>query len=229
MAKFPMIYGGNGATLITKNITQNGTYNAQDDNADGYSQVSVNVSGGGGAPYFFNNGDYITISSITGSMVYGADIQYTQVFTDGQYRNLWSLGNDNFCAYNDNTAMTRHTVRVRRTVYGATHDINAINHLIIKDGTINYNNTQIGTYTAGTPLSTNSSAQLKLFCNNNNSSKAGGVFLFSFKLYDVNGDLLIDLVPEQGQGNISGRLFDNVSQSYISSSAGNPLYGQCIQ
>lgn len=33
-------------TLITKSITTNGTYNAEDDNADGYSQVSVNVSGG---------------------------------------------------------------------------------------------------------------------------------------------------------------------------------------
>lgn len=35
-------------TLITKSITQNGTYNASDDNADGYSSVNVNVSGGGG-------------------------------------------------------------------------------------------------------------------------------------------------------------------------------------
>lgn len=32
-----------GATLITKNITANGTYNASSDNADGYSSVSVNV------------------------------------------------------------------------------------------------------------------------------------------------------------------------------------------
>ena len=32
-----------GPTLITKNITQNGTYNAEDDSADGYSSVSVNV------------------------------------------------------------------------------------------------------------------------------------------------------------------------------------------
>jgi uncharacterized ParB-like nuclease family protein len=37
-----------GATLTTKNITQNGTYNASSDNADGYSSVTVNVSGGGG-------------------------------------------------------------------------------------------------------------------------------------------------------------------------------------
>ena len=34
---------GGGSTLITKSITQNGTYSAQDDNADGYSEVSVNV------------------------------------------------------------------------------------------------------------------------------------------------------------------------------------------
>ena len=39
--------GGGGSTLITKSITQNGIYNASSDNADGYSQVTVNVSGGG--------------------------------------------------------------------------------------------------------------------------------------------------------------------------------------
>ena len=38
--------GGSASTLITKNITQNGTYNASGDNADGYSSVTVNVSGG---------------------------------------------------------------------------------------------------------------------------------------------------------------------------------------
>ena len=37
-----------GATLVTKSITANGTYSAEDDNADGYSEVTVNVSGGGG-------------------------------------------------------------------------------------------------------------------------------------------------------------------------------------
>jgi hypothetical protein len=39
--------GGGASRLISKNITQNGMYNASDDNADGYSSVSVNVSGGG--------------------------------------------------------------------------------------------------------------------------------------------------------------------------------------
>ena len=42
------IQTGSTPTLITKNITANGTYNASSDNADGYSSVTVNVSGGGG-------------------------------------------------------------------------------------------------------------------------------------------------------------------------------------
>lgn len=33
--------------LIAKSVTANGTYNASSDNADGYSSVTVNVSGGG--------------------------------------------------------------------------------------------------------------------------------------------------------------------------------------
>ena len=35
--------GGAEPTLITKSITHNGTYDAEDDNADGYSSVEVNV------------------------------------------------------------------------------------------------------------------------------------------------------------------------------------------
>ena len=38
------------ADLGTKTITSNGTYNASSDSLDGYSSVSVNVSGGGGTP-----------------------------------------------------------------------------------------------------------------------------------------------------------------------------------
>ena len=40
---------GTEPTLITKTITVNGTYSAEDDDADGYSDVSINVSGGGGS------------------------------------------------------------------------------------------------------------------------------------------------------------------------------------
>lgn len=37
------IPSGGSATLITKTITENGTYKASDDDADGYSEVTVNV------------------------------------------------------------------------------------------------------------------------------------------------------------------------------------------
>ena len=37
-----------GGVIVPKTITENGTYNASDDNADGYSPVVVNVAGGGG-------------------------------------------------------------------------------------------------------------------------------------------------------------------------------------
>lgn len=37
------------ATLTTKTITENGTYSAVDDSANGYSSVTVEVEGGGGS------------------------------------------------------------------------------------------------------------------------------------------------------------------------------------
>ena len=40
------------AKLITKSITENGTYNATDDSANGYSSVTVEVEGGGGSSDF---------------------------------------------------------------------------------------------------------------------------------------------------------------------------------
>lgn len=50
--------GGGGSTLISKNITANGTYKAQDDNADGYSEVSVAVSPNTGTKNITDNGIY---------------------------------------------------------------------------------------------------------------------------------------------------------------------------
>lgn len=38
--------GGGGGTIVSKTITANGTYSASADNADGYSPVTVSVSGG---------------------------------------------------------------------------------------------------------------------------------------------------------------------------------------
>ena len=43
--------GGGSATLITKTITQPGTYNARSDNADGYSSVTVSIQDGDSISY----------------------------------------------------------------------------------------------------------------------------------------------------------------------------------
>lgn len=54
-----------GATLIPKTITENGEYLASSDGADGYSKVTVNVSGGGGSTT-------IDQLNVTGSGTYNA-------------------------------------------------------------------------------------------------------------------------------------------------------------
>lgn len=46
--------GGAAPVLIEKTITENGTYNALSDNADGYSSVTVNVPSGGGETFEFS-------------------------------------------------------------------------------------------------------------------------------------------------------------------------------
>lgn len=66
------IGGGSTPTLITKSITENGTYVASDDSADGYSQVTVNVPSGGSAslPYF-ESYEAITIEQAMLSLTVG--------------------------------------------------------------------------------------------------------------------------------------------------------------
>lgn len=61
--------GGGSATLIEKSITENGTYSAADDEADGYSQVTVEVSGGGSytpeSNVPLNIADVVTIEEVS--------------------------------------------------------------------------------------------------------------------------------------------------------------------
>lgn len=55
---------GNTSNLITKTITENGTYEASDDDADGYSEVTVNVSGGT-LPYLLDHVEYTLVTDAT--------------------------------------------------------------------------------------------------------------------------------------------------------------------
>ena len=74
-------------TLITKSITENGTYNASSDNADGYSSVTVNVSGGGGLVYetgMFEPSSDVYQATITFANVHTVAPMYVQLCDIGE-------------------------------------------------------------------------------------------------------------------------------------------------
>lgn len=80
---------GSSMNLTTKNITQNGTYDAEDDSADGYSSVTVNVSGG----VSITNGIVITEWDTAGIRPKAVEI-YGDVpnYMFGWYNNSYSVG-----------------------------------------------------------------------------------------------------------------------------------------
>ena len=176
-----------------------------------------------GKPYIYSAGAYGTVSAITGNMVYGAEIEFVQLLASGNYQNIWCLGSDNFNAYNNNTSISSMTIRVRTTAYYVAPSLTSINRLVVKNGDINFNGNSIGTYTSGSTLSTNASANLKLFCNNSGGYVANGVCLFTFKLFDASGNLIFDFKPEATNGLQPGKIYDNVSQNYIGMT-GKPIY-----
>lgn len=74
-------------TLITKSITQNGTYDAEDDNADGYSSVTVSVSGGSGLAYetgTFTPDTDIDKPTIEFTNTHSSTPLYIHIIDDGQ-------------------------------------------------------------------------------------------------------------------------------------------------
>ena len=78
------------AKLVTKEITENGTYDATDDSANGYSSVTVNVEGGGGSSDFSTA--TMTISNMDGGSidVYAPIVENnmsktTQSLSEGEY------------------------------------------------------------------------------------------------------------------------------------------------
>ena len=83
------VISGEASVLGTKTITANGTYSASDDSADGYSSVTVNVSGG----VSITDGMIITEWDTNGTRPKVVEI-YGNVpsYMFGQYNNSSSLG-----------------------------------------------------------------------------------------------------------------------------------------
>jgi hypothetical protein len=91
------IPSGGSATLITKTITQNGTYNASSDNADGYSSVTVNVSSGAVTPTRITDDNNNEIGTWICNFTDANNNTYKVVVLDAQYRSastqILSYGN----------------------------------------------------------------------------------------------------------------------------------------
>jgi len=116
-------------TLVSKTITENGNYNPASDSADGYSSVTVNVSGGGGGIVFPGDTDivqtiytggvttvslskkgyYIIVAAMDGSssssVSYSVSGGATLVKQDVKSENQSSWGGRAFCGviYSDNS------------------------------------------------------------------------------------------------------------------------------
>ena len=79
-----------GGTLVQKSITLNGTYDPDDDNADGYSEVTVNVQGGASMTEVANTyGTELIITSAPGSAPsatrHTLDFEYEDTTTETEY------------------------------------------------------------------------------------------------------------------------------------------------
>lgn len=100
--------GGSSAVLTTKTITANGTYNATDDSADGYSQVTVNVSSSGKNVQGYHGMDYTQSTTMTAT-----DVTLTVAKT-GTYKVSWM-------GYRNTNSSSGSQLYINGTAYGSAN------------------------------------------------------------------------------------------------------------
>lgn len=166
MAKVRILSGSEPATLIEKNITANGTYNASADNADGYSSVNVNVSPLLISKTITENGTYtahsepgapdgygtVTVNVPAGAqgVIVGTDDPISSQGSDGDYyyKRVPSLNPTvngwDYRSSNSQSAGMRFSVSENTYIYG----FQVYNRGAVTSGTINFGNVSIS-YTSG--------------------------------------------------------------------------------
>lgn len=68
------------AKLVSKSITENGTYDPADDNANGYSSVTVNVEGGGGSSDFST----AEVTVVNNCVEWSSTFEWASIYENGQ-------------------------------------------------------------------------------------------------------------------------------------------------
>lgn len=96
------ISGGGSATLGTKTITENGTYDPEDDDLDGYSEVTVNVPSSSGSQYedfsggniqaIISHGTEYILTDYLGSLKGLYSIKFADSNVTG-YEGYWAMAN----------------------------------------------------------------------------------------------------------------------------------------
>lgn len=212
---------GSSSTLIQKTINQNGTYNPVDDNADGYSQVVVNVSGGSAEPFVESQATTYINTGVNGNTVYGIKFEFTPITISGSYQ--WYLGaaNNNLTIASMSTSdgITKGFIRCGNVDFGIiTLKKGEKNTIECKNGKVNVNGTELsGTYAGA--VNTDSTT-IKIF--------GPGVYshsrMYRLVLYDANGDTLKDFIPHL-DSNYVPCIKDNISGNIIYGSTNKLTYG----
>lgn len=133
-------YGGGSATLITKTITANGTYSAEDDDADGYSSVTVNVPSSAASSWtkVAETSYQVSTTSTSGEKVATWETGHSELWTPDKWvyvrvrdtagkRNGYFYGTDTFFAnysFKNNPSNTGvgESLGMLRNIYSVTTD-----------------------------------------------------------------------------------------------------------
>ena len=103
---FPDMGKDPSVQLIEKTITQNGTYDAITDGANGYSKVNVNVEGGGGSSDF-SKAILVNTEELEPNVSYRADktvAEISQAMSEGKMV-IVDMGNKTYIVANCNTVL----------------------------------------------------------------------------------------------------------------------------
>ena len=120
------------AKLITKEITEDGTYYAADDNANGYSSVEVSVGGGGGGD--FSTADVIVTNNnnetvkIFAPLIYGTEYAGSdgQIYAEKNDSGTWHIilyKGVAYCTIAGSISLNKYTVSGDITRTGSTLEI----------------------------------------------------------------------------------------------------------
>ena len=203
----------------SKNIDTNGTYDTTLNDS-----VVVNVSGGGvtGKPFIESQGTTYIDTLIPGNSIYGIEIEFVPLRCIKNYQAYFECTNNVFtiASMDINSGITSGFIRCGNTDFGIVTFLKGqINKINCKNGKVEINGTELsGSYSGA--INTNNTS-LRLFGSSNRSHSR----IYKCKLYDVNGDVMYDLIPYEDSNN-TPCLYDKLSDSILNGSENSALtYG----